>query len=326
MKLAIVKKLSPAIDKAKFVLDKRSPEIWLGAGVLAIIGGTIWACHATRKLDGILDNRDYNMKMIESQKEDDDELRKECAEDGEEVDISDLHFKTEREYKKSRALVTINVAGQLVREYAPAALLIGGGIGMVVKGNYILSKRNAALLSAYKALEETFVRYRTKVAEKIGKDTEEQLYSGRSYDTVTITDIDENGKKTKRKEQIQIVGDGLSPYMVIYDKDSSTEWTTSSTFNHSFLIGQQNAINDLFRVRNAKMKRKGKRGWIMLNEVYEMLGLDQTSTGAICGWLGTLEGEEAEGDDYIDFGIIEDEENQRYVLNFNCQGMIYDKI
>lgn len=326
MKLAIVKKLSPMVDKAKVILNKKSPEIWLGAGVIAIIGGTIWACHASRKLDEIMDERDYRIQDLEDQKEADELVMKEVKEKGELLTADDLYFKTPSEYKKQRAIVTFQCAGDLVKAYAPAIILIGGGIGAVIQGHRILNKRNAALLSAYMTLDDSFTKYRNRVATRFGQEVENELYSGRSYETITTTVKDENGKKKKMTEQVPVVTEGVSPYVMFYDKQTSSEWNASATFNHTFLIAQQNAANDLFRIRSCTMRRKGKRGWLFLNEVLEMLGIEPTPTGAVCGWLSPLEGEDPIGDDYIDFGIVEANEDGSIMLDFNCQGMIYDKI
>lgn len=326
MKLAVLQKASPMIDKAKFVLNKKSPEIWLGAGVLAIIGGTIWACHASRKLDEVLYEREEKIEYLDRLVADDDKFIEDAKFNGDPYNEEEDREMPLKEYKKQRAIATLQCAGDLAKLYVPSAILISGGIGMIIHGHNVLSRRNAMLVSAYATLDEAFTKYRRRVAERYGDKIEQELYSGRSTGTVTVTEIDENGKKKKVKQEVPIIEDGVSPYATFFDKEHSTEWTTSPTYNHSFLIGQQNAANDLFRIRTLNAKRKGKRGWVMLNEVLEMLGLEQTPTGAICGWLSPLEGEVGEGDDYIDFGFIEDEENGRFLLDFNCQGMIYDKI
>lgn len=323
MKLALIKKLSPAIDKAKLVLNKKSPEIWLSAGVVCIVGGTIWACKASRKLDEVMDEHDKKIDYLDWQVEQD---KKDDEDFGEKSDDPNDYRITHAEYHKQKVIVKLQTVGELTRMYAPAVILIGGGIGMVVNGHHILNKRNAALLSAYVSLEDSFTKYRGRVSERFGGDVEQELYSGKSYETVTVTEIDENGKKKKTKQQVPVIADGVSPYLAFYDKVSSKEWTTSPTFNHSFLLAQQNAANDLFMVRTAKMQRQGKRGWLFLNEVREMLGMDPTPTGAICGWISPLEGEIPEGDNYVDFGMTEDSENGTIILDFNCEGMIYDKI
>ena len=321
MKLAVLNKFAPVVDKTKLLLNKRSPEIWLGAGIVAIVGGTIWACYASRKLDDILDDRDEKIEYLDYQMksaQDDIEL---AAEENIELEERDLVI-TEKEYKKQRAVATLQCAGELAKAYIPAIILIGSGIGMIVNGHHILNKRNAALLSAYTTLDDYFTKYRTRVAERFGGDVENEIYTGRTYETVTKTIVDDQGKKKKVREQVPIVTTSVSPYARFYDANTTDEWTNSDSYNHTFLVCQQNAANELLRSR----ARPGKRGWVFLNEVYDMLGLDPDPTGAICGWLTPVEGEEPEGDSVINFGIVEGSDDGSILLDFNCQGMIYDQI
>lgn len=326
MKLAILKKASPIIDKAKFLASKHSPEIWLGAGIVAIVGGTIWACHASRKLDEIMDDRDDKIDYLDHLVDLDNEEKEDAAKDGKDLSDSDLMMPM-AEYHKQRAIATIQCAGELARAYAPSVILIGGGIAMVINGHRILNKRNAALLSAYWTLDDAFQKYRKRVSDRYGETIEADIYNGREYDTITVTDIDENGKKKKSKEDILVKQDSISPYLDWYSQETSREWTTSSTFNHTFLVAQQNAANDLLRVRAANMSKKGKPGWVFLNEVRAMLGMDQTPTGAICGWLLDMaHGSDPDGDNYIDFRMTEGDEDGSVMLDFNCEGMIYDQI
>lgn len=321
MKMAILQKASPMIDKAKFILNKRSPEIWLGAGIVAIVGGTVWACYATRKADRIMDERENDISYLDKVKKQSEDLIQEAHESGETLEDEDLPI-TMEEYNKERAKVTLRCAGDLVKAYAPSVILISGGIAMIINGHYILSKRNAALLTAYTALDDAFTKYRNRVSERFGHDVEEELYTGKTYATVTDIEVDENGKKHKVKNKVPVVTTSVSPYARFFGEGESSEWTSSPSYNHTFLVCQQNAANDLLRSR----AKPGKRGWVFLNEVYHMLGIEECPTGAICGWLTPLEGEEPEGDSVIDFGIVEGNEDGSILLDFNCQGMIYDQI
>lgn len=315
------------LGKAKMILSKRSPEIWLGAGIVAIVSGTVWACYASRKVDDVLDDLTEKKGYLDYQKELDDADIAEAAEDGITLKPEDLRI-VPAEYKKQRAIATLQCAGELAQLYVPAMLLIGGGIVMVVNGHRVLSKRNASLLAAYGALDDAFKSYRKRVVERLGEDMEKDIYLNRKYEELTVTEIDENGKKKKSKEKV-LTEQGKEvdlPYIFFYDHENSREWTTSDAFNHTFLIAQQNAANDLLRVRTSAGKLKNKRGWVFMNEVLQMLGFDPTPTGAVCGWVTPLDGEIPEGDDYIDFGIVEGNEDGSIMLNFNCQGMIYDLI
>ncbi len=102
--------------------------------------------------------------------------------------------------------------------------------------------------------------------------------------------------------------------------ETSTQWSKESEYNFTFLRCQQNWFNDLLKMR----------GYVILNDVYERLGLMPTSAGAVVGWV--LDGE---GDSYIDFGIFRDDERvhdfvngreNSVLLDFNVDGLIQPKL
>ena len=73
-------------------------------------------------------------------------------------------------------------------------------------------------------------------------------------------------------------------------------------------------------------------GHIFLNEVYDALGLERTTAGAVVGWLREDQGQ---GDGYVDFGLTDNPERMRdfaeygdagIFLDFNVDGTIFDKI
>lgn len=313
-----------SIEKVKFLLSKHSPEIWLGAGITVVIGGVVYACHKSRSLNDMCESYDCEKELIASER---DETVREIipdAVDPASVVPADMDNDEDRNIViaadkiAKRALLKLRAefALEYVRMYAPAVVMMGTGFAMIIYGHQILNKRNLALVSAYATLEEAFNAYRDRVRQRYGDQIEDDIYTGKEYKTVTSTVEGEDGKKKKVKEEIPIVTDPVSQYARFFDEASTREWFKSFDTNHTFLMCQQNAANDKLR----------RDGFLLLNTVYEMLGLEPSPTGAICGWVLPEDGEPPEGDDYVDFGMIDDRENNRILLNFNCQGMMYDKI
>lgn len=313
-----------SIEKIKFLASKHSPELWLGAGIAVVIGGVVYACHKSRSLNDMSEEYDFELEFIESER---DQTVMETLPDGIDphsvvaTDVEDeeerkivvaANKKAKRDILKLRAEFAIEYA----RMYAPAVVMMGTGFAMIIYGHRILNKRNIALVSAYATLEEAFNAYRERVRQRYGDQIEDDIYTGKQYDTITTTVEGEDGKKKKVKEQIAVVTDPVSQYARFFAEGETSEWFKSFDTNHTFLMCQQNAANDKLR----------RDGFLMLNTVYDMLGLRPSSTGAICGWVLPEDGEPPEGDDYVDFGMIDDRENNRILLNFNCQGMVYDKI
>lgn len=329
MKLATVKQSANAwLAHAKHFANKKSPEIFLAAGIVCIVGGTIWACCASRKLDSIMDIHDMEKENIEIAREDTIDA------DKGEVEVKEEDRLEEIDYKKEKAKLAIRTGVTIARAYAPGVILIAGGIGFIVKGHIILSERNAALLAAYTSLDEAFTKYRVGVSERFGKEVDEEIYSGHVVTSKTKTIVGEDGKKKKITEKELSIGEGTDPYAALFDEVNSTEWVRSADYNLNTLKCQQNIFNELLWAR--KRDGRHKRGFVFLNEIRKALGLPETPTGAICGWVTPLDGEVPEGDDYIDFGLDASygEHVVRFLngdeasvwLHFNCQGVIWDKI
>lgn len=308
MKKIAVRSVGKLIPKAKFLITKHSPEIFLGAGVIAIIGGTILACKESRYLNDILDNHEGRKIAVNDEFED-------AIGD---ADTPEERAVAEKIYRKDMVKCNVDLGIELGRMYIPAALCITGGIGMIVQGHRILSQRNAVLLAAYTALDQSFTEYRIRVADRYGGDTEQEIYSGTTYKTETKTEIGEDGKKKKVKTLTPVpFGATLSPYSRMFDEQTSREWTRSPDFNRTFLICQQNQMNDKL-IRN---------GYLFASDVERALGFDETPTGRVCGWILPKDGSDiSEGDQYVDFGMVFDPETGNALLDFNCQGLIYDKI
>lgn len=107
-----------------------------------------------------------------------------------------------------------------------------------------------------------------------------------------------NERKIKKGENV------MDEHLMIFDKQSR-EWSNLPEYNLIFLKSQQIYWND-------RLKATGN---VFLNEIYDAIGVERTSIGCIVGWL--LDGD---GDRYIKL------ENDIITLNFNVDGIIYDKI
>ena len=102
---------------------------------------------------------------------------------------------------------------------------------------------------------------------------------------------------------------------------SCTRWNEDPMSNLFYLKQTQNYANDLLKIR------KG----LLLNDVYDMLGMTRSKEGAIVGWV--YDENNPTGDNYVDFGIIE-EYNRDFlrgienwaILDFNVDGMVFDKL
>lgn len=280
-------KITQAIGRSTLQVQKHSPVILTAVGIAGVVTAAVLAARATLKLEETLDKGQERLKTVDPRG----------------VPIQ----------PKVQAMA-LNVF-DLVKLYGPSVTLGVASLACIVSAQGILHKRNAALVVAYKGLEETYNRYRALVAEEFGAEKDEELHRGIKTETV----VDENGKKTQVKKLVTDKAE-YGGYTFIFGPDNPN-WNGFHERNEWFLICQQDWFNDLLRAR----------GHVFLNEVLERLGMEHTQTGAVTGWI--LNGA---GDNEIDFRMykldsqkIKDfgtAEPGHILLDFNVDGIIYDKL
>ena len=145
----IMKNVSTTFSKVSVKLKKHSPEILVVAGVIGTVASAVMACHATTKLDSVL----------EKSKKDIDAIHK-CAENEE---LAAEYSKDDA--KKDLTIVYVQAGVKVAKLYAPAVALGTLSIASIVASHNILKKRNVALAAAYATVDKTFKEYR-KYIEK----------------------------------------------------------------------------------------------------------------------------------------------------------------
>lgn len=297
MKL-VPERLSQGVARsvAKKVVQTKanSPHLFFAAGVAGLIGSGVLACRATLRLEDTLATIQNDLAVAKEVGQ--------ASSDG---------LMPEKAHTKAVAVVFTKSGISLLKLYGPAV-----GLGVVsvaaLAGSHIqLTRRNAALTATLGVLTKAYDEYRQRVRDEFGVEKELDIYHGMKEE---VREID--GKKTT----VKIGNTGAhSPYARFFD-EFSTAWVKNAEMNRVFLMVQQQHFNNQL---NAK-------GFVLLNDVYEGLGFEKTSPGAIVGWL-----REGEGgvDGYIDFGMY-DPGNEGFInghersvhLDFNVDGVIYDQI
>jgi len=287
--------ISRTVARNSLLLQKRSPHVLFGVGVVGMVGTTVLACRATLKMDTVLDEAKGKL---------------ETAKTLEHPDYS------EKDRGRDTSLIYFQTSVKIVKLYAPAVIVGGLSIAALTSSHRILTRRNAALTVAYSALDRGFREYRARVVEKYGEEEDRNL----RYGSRQVQIEDENGKK-KMVTRVDIDNDP-SIYARFFDS-YSTSWSKEPEYNLIFLKCQQNYANDLLR----------SRGHVFLNEVYDMLGIPRSKAGAVVGWLlspngetdnfvnfGVFDGRDGPARDFVN-GL-----EGAILLDFNVDGVIYDKI
>lgn len=303
-------------NNSALVLQKHSPEILLGFGIAGIVTSTVLACKATLKAQDV---------MLEAKKEKDHcyLVRKY---DGTEDTNGNLVEYSEEDLQRDLSLIALKTAVEFVKLYGPSVAIGVFSISMMVKSRNILSRRNAALLAAYKTLDEAYKRYRERVRDELGEDVDEYF---RKFEKdpnkkfkLLIKDEDTGEEKEFEltEEEKNMIDFGASQYAKVFDA-SSPQWRDNNEANIFFLKAQQTQANVSLTTR----------GHLFLNEVYDMLGIPRTKAGAVVGWV------RGHGDDVVDFGLFRSVNDfnddflngynrNRILLDFNVDGPIWDII
>lgn len=305
----IVKKIGGAVSRVGFQLKKHSPEIFITVGVIGTITSAVIACKASTKVSSIIDDTKEQLDAVHDAKEKYIDNR---SDDEETV-------YTEDDVKKDTAIIYLQTGVKLCKLYIPAVALGILSLGCIITSNNILRKRNAALAAAYTALDTGFKEYRERVVNKFGKEVDKQLRYGIKAIEIEETSVDENGNETVITKTIQTV-EGCSDYARYFEAGTSPYWEKESAYNEMFIEAQQNYANDRLKAN----------GYLFLNDVYESLGFEKTKAGQIVGWV--YDPENPNGDNYIDFGMMElynprsdsDDYRPTILLDFNVDGNILD--
>jgi hypothetical protein len=286
--------ISRTVARHSLLLQKSSPRMLFGAGVVGMVGSTVLACRATLKMDTVLE--ETKGKLVTARTLDHPEY-------------------SEKDRGRDTTVVYFQTGIQIFKLYAPAVVVGGLSIAALTSSHRILTQRNAALTVAYGALDKGFREYRARVVDKYGDDVDQELRYGSRQ--VQIEDVE------GRKKTVTRVATDCEPSIYARFFDSySTSWSREPEYNLIFLKCQQNYANDLLK----------SRGHVFLNEVYDMCGIPRSKAGAVVGWVLSKNGETDnfinfgvfDGNDKArDF--VNGLENA-ILLDFNVDGVIYDKI
>ena len=245
--------------------------------------------------------------------------RRECQRNADNIPDEDVP-KYER---KMRILFILDTA----RTVAPAVIVGAATITMIHFSNSISKKRLAAVGAAYTALQTAFDGYKKTMVDALGKETVEKIVApklpniGKSAEEILSSDNKSDAADVA--DAVIASMKDLSPYARIISEESSNCWDDSEDYTSENIEAVQLWAN----------RRLERKGHLFLNEVFDQLGLSRTREGAVVGWIKNSE----VGDGYVSFGdfnasiyrVPSDDWSRvdsNFILDFNVDGMIWDKI
>lgn len=139
---------------------------------------------------------------------------------------------------------------------------------------------------------------------------------------MSITIGNDNSEVKVMKDEIteEVTKPSVSRYAKWFN-EMCAGWNKDPEFNLMFLRTQQQYANEILR----------HRGFLFLNDVYDMLGIPRTKAGQVVGWV--YDESYPNRDNYVDF-IIYADHNANFVngyeanclLDFNVDGNILDHL
>lgn len=336
---AICTTIGDAVVDAGNTLDYYKPAIFVGLGVIGMGATVISAVKRSRKLDQIKDeyeNRKFNIETIDSYiaqygREDTAEVY--AAEYGEDKRKMVMTFDRPREELNNK----ITYVWDSVKLFVPTGALFAVSSLSILYGYKVLSGRFAGLLAAFNGVSEAFRAYRDRVQKDRGANWDTYYLTGQNRPVEEIDDIpDEDFYEPKPGDLVEgempedkmITADelvnctpGLPNQYCFYFGPNSKLWTGTPSVDLMTLRGRQTVFTD---------RLYGKHR-VILNEVLDSLEMDITAGGAVTGWI------RGNGDNKVDFGLekIESDPSRTiwckdgkavYILEFNVDGLIYDKL
>jgi hypothetical protein len=295
--IAPIQKVAIKTFHRGWLLTKKfSPQILTGIGAVGVVTSSVLASKATLSLAPIVDEIKGNVAV---------------ANDLKHTKTADEYSSTQ--YKKDITQSYLRGGLDIAKLYGPAFTTMTLSLVCLASAQGIMHKRNATLVAAYKSVEQTFSEYRKRVIEEYGVDKDADFRAG--VRTVEETDADGNVTTVTKFD-----GSRASRYARFFD-ETNPNWEKKAEYNMLFLKSVQNHMNDMLHVR----------GHVLLNDVYDRLGIDRTPEGALVGWLmGGV------GDNYVDFNIYDFQSAAKrdfvngiepsILLDFNVDGVIYEHI
>lgn len=297
----LTKAVGPRLGRFGFTVKEKTPELYLISGLVTGAAAAIMLAKAHKKSEDVFKDVVEDIERTQEYKE-------------QKIDEGEPLSKQE----EVRLLTPLVVEGaqRAVVLYGPSILMGAASILFFMASHGTLKRRNRALMATVSLISKGFGEYRKRVIEEYGKEVDERLYYGADTRNVTTLTQEEDGKKKRTKSKENVIPEEFKPimYQRIFD-DTNKCWQHDPDLNAFFLRSVEDQANDWLYLR----------GHVMLNDVYDALGFARSPEGAVVGWS-----QKKDGDGYIDFGlnssINKKNGDNRYVLDFNVQGVVFEYI
>lgn len=201
--------------------------------------------------------------------------------------------------------------------YAPAILLGGTSLALILGSHSVVQGRNKSLVAALQLIDRSFKLYRSRIVEVHGEEVDQDAMYPTKKKSFTQEVMGEDGKVKKKKSKINALGDDveLMQFDRMFDA-ANPEYTNNKPVNLLTLEASESHMNEMLRWK----------GVILLNDVYDSIGLSRTVAGCVMGWRYDKDG----GDYQITYHlhtlnerINQDPNDARLVVHLEPTGPVY---
>ena len=287
---------------------KNAPQLCIAGGIICGAAALITACIQTTKLNDIID--DGKAQMEERQKAVDEGKERRDEETGEAVPY------TQEDCDHDKRAVYFRTAWRIVKLYAIPTALSALAIFLILKGNKLHTANTAKAVAVSEAAIASLNQAKERAREVVGEERANEIFNNvkGTGEFVDKEWTDEEGKKHKSKEEKKEYGETSDPFTFIFNAETSVMHSENHLANHMLFNHQEQTAN-----RNLEWQ-----GAVTLNECLKMLGITRTEEGQRIGWVGKEFGGKSEA---IFFRTtLINPETEEYLIEFNCEGDIYDKL
>lgn len=181
----------------------------------------------------------------------------------------------EAEKEKGEKLTNIEKIKMAGPSYIPTVLIGVGTISCIVGAKVISKRHQAAIVSTYALVDSSFKEYKHKLKELYGEETHNNVINAIAVEKV---DPDLVVKGSYMCSECDLSKEESCGEPVLFYEEYGNryfETTIEQVISAEYHLNRNYAL----------------RGYTVLNELYEFLGLETTDYGSVLGWAPTDEGE-----------------------------------
>lgn len=310
-------KVSNAAGLTGLKIKSASPEILLVGGLVCMTGAIVTGIIASRKHDKVIDEHNEELEIAKATMVVDEEK-------------GEVAVKDDKQIAREVRHVYCRTAVKMVKLYAPTAALMALSTACFIGMHNIQASRITGLSGAYTGLKEAFESYQKRNIELNGQDNHYMCKYGWHEEEVEDPETGEI-KKIKVKngpndlipqDDKNAPGDFGNHWLdpdYVFNRATSTRYAGNSQLDLEFLDGVERAMQNTFWAR----------GWLVVNDILDALGMERTTEGMYLGWVKGCGSEPTLGH-RNPFGmntrVLAGYHNEPIFLEMNVHGNVYQML